>query len=131
MIFLTGCAAAEPDPTFVEKETTATSVSPFVGTWRWSGSGTKLGTIELGEEHWVFRADGTYTVVSKSGDGIPDCYEGTFVWRPSENERRAGTMIFNASFERDTYLDEHDMLHFASAGIYVKSDAVITTRCPR
>lgn len=129
MIFLTGCAAETAQPV-EEPVTVAASVSPFVGTWRWSGSGTKLGTIELGEEHMVFRSDGTYTVVSKSGDGVPECYEGTFAWKPTANETRSGTMIFNARYERETYLDEHDALHFGPAGTYVKSNVVITTRCP-
>ena len=132
MTFLTGCASqVDPADHVSEKETTATSVSPFVGTWRWSASGTKLGTIDLGEEHMVFRADGTYTVVSTSGEGVPECYEGTFAWKPSANERRSGVMIFNARYERETYLDEHDTLHFGAAGTYLKSDVVIATRCPR
>lgn len=134
MTFLTGCASQAIDPADVpEKEapSTSTSVSPFVGTWRWSGSGGKLGAIELGEEHMVFRADGTYTVVSKSGEGVPECYEGTFAWKPSANERRAGVMIFNARYERETFLDEDDTLHFGVAGTYIKSDVVINTRCPR
>ncbi|MBS2019192.1 MAG: hypothetical protein JST00_40365 [Deltaproteobacteria bacterium] len=127
VIILTGCGAAA---TPTEPLELASSESAFVGTWRWSGSGTKLGTIALGEEHMIFRTDGTYTVVSKSGDGLDECYEGTFAWRPSGSERRSGVMIFNASYERETYLDDTDTLHFSAAGTYVKSSAVITTRCP-
>src|SRR4051812_7306478 len=64
-MLLAGCASAEL-PGMDESpsaENVGTKASPIVGTWRWSGSGTRFGDIELGEEDFVFRDDGTYAVL--------------------------------------------------------------------
>ena len=143
MIVLTGasagCAAEQPEPppAAAEAENVSTKATPFVGTWRWSGSGGRIGDIDLGEEQFVFRDDGTYVVASKSGDGTSECYEGTFTWAAAAEPDR-GTIVFRSShfrdtqagFERDVYLDGTDTLHFGEGGTYRRSEPVLAVRCP-
>lgn len=147
MIILTassaGCAAEElPTADAVDEadqtEKVGTKATPFVGTWRWSGSGRKIGDIELGEEQFVFRDDGTYAVVSKAGDGFSECYEGTFTWSAPDQSSNQGLIVFKGSkvhdaergFARDVYLDG-DTLHFgAGGGTYVRTGPAVVVRCP-
>lgn len=139
---ITGCASEHTSATDEAAETegtTSTKALPFVGTWRWSGSGGKIGDIPLGEEDFVFRDDGTYAVLSKAGDGASECYEGTFTWStaaPVEPSR--GTIVFKGShvrdtdngFEREVFLDG-DTLHFGEGGgTYVRTGPVVGMRCP-
>ena len=85
--FLAGCSASAAPASEETPVTLDAEQQALVGTWRWSGSGKRIGTIDLGEEHFVFRADGTYTVVSIAGDGTRECIDGTFVWRSSVVDR--------------------------------------------
>jgi hypothetical protein len=136
----TGCAAKalRNDPLADEAEPAAkleTKASPIVGTWRWSGSGGKIGHIALGEEQFVFRDDGTYAVASKSADGWSECYEGTFTWSAAEEPGHA-TIVFKAAtlreqagFEREVYLDGEE-LHFGVGGTYRRTALVVDLQCP-
>jgi hypothetical protein len=138
-----GCIAAaeevpapdEPVQPVAVAESPAASALPLVGTWRWSGSGGRIGNIELGEEHFAFRDDGTYAVLSKAGDGWSECYEGTFTWTAGA-EPGHGTIVFKSShlrnpegFERDVYLEGADTLSFGEAGTYRRT-SVVDVRCP-
>lgn len=138
MIVLTGCASAEEVQTPPEQERVAATASPVVGTWRWSGSGHRIGEIELGEEELVFRDDGTYAVVSKSGDGSSsECYEGTFTFATAA-EPGHGTVVFRSAhvrdtangFEREVFLDADGVLHFGDGGMYRRTSAAVGLRCP-
>jgi hypothetical protein len=119
----------------VAPERLDTRATPLVGTWRWSASGTRIGDINLGEEQFVFREDGTYAVVSTAEDGWSECYEGTFTWS-SAGEPTRGTIVFRASrvqndgFARDVYLDDEDRLHFGEGGTYVRTGPVVSVHCP-
>lgn len=131
-----GCAAEElrPDGAPDEPEIVGTTAAPVVGTWRWSASGHRIGDIDLGEEHFVFRENGTYAVVSKAGDGWSECYEGTFTWSPAD-EPGHGKILFKGShvrsaegFERDVFLDGNDTLDFGEGGTYRRT--TLDMRCP-
>ena len=137
MIVVAGCASAElPAP--VKTEHIEASALPVVGTWLWSSSGKKIGDIELGEEQFVFRDEGTYTVVSKTPDGWSECYEGTFSWS-SDGEPGYATIVFKGShvrapaeegFARAVHLDGADTLVFSEGGTYRRTGPAVDVRCP-
>lgn len=139
---MTGCAAEEvrsPDEAAAAEAPSAelrgATLSSIVGTWRWSGSGGRIGDIELGEEEFVFRDDGTYAVASKAGDGSAECYEGTFTSTAAEAGH--GTILFKSShvrneaaaLEREVYLDGDD-LHFGQGGGTYRRAPALGIRCP-
>ena len=135
-----GCAAEEvriAEAPSDQTERVETKASPFVGTWRWAGSGGKIGDIELGEEEFVFREDGTYAVVSKAGDGFKECYEGTFTWS-TDSPAGHGLIVFKGShirdteqgFERSVYLDGEDLHFEGGGGVYRRTGPALVVRCP-
>lgn len=137
----TGCSAesadsAAPDPKKLEAEKTAAASAPLVGTWRWSGSGQKLGDIALGEDHFVFHEDGTYSSFSVSGEGERDCYNGLFSLSGLDAQGHA-TIIFKSDrvrsapngFESEVYFESGDAIDFGPAGRYIRS-APLPVRCP-
>jgi hypothetical protein len=137
---MTGCASADPPAATADdtEQHIAKSSSPFVGTWQWSASGKRIGDIELGDEEFVFRDDGTYAVVSKTADGWSECYEGTFTWSTG-GEPGYATIVFKGShvrasagggFERAVYLDGADTLVFGEGGTYRRTGPVVDVRCP-
>lgn len=138
----TGCSAEstegpQPDPTKVEAEKIATASAPLVGTWRWSGSGQKLGAIALGEDHFVFHEDGTYSSFSVSGEGERDCYNGLYSLSGLDAQGYA-TIIFKSDrvrsapngFESEVYFESGDTIDFGPAGRYVRSAPLPYVRCP-
>ena len=134
-----GCAATDESNAVAvqQPESVSAVASPFVGTWRWSGSGHRAGEIELGEESFVFRNDGTYAVLSKAGDGSSECYEGKFTWSTAREPGR-GKIRFVSShvqnvgntFESDVTYDGGDTLHFDDGGTYRRTGTVRDVRCP-
>jgi hypothetical protein len=137
---IAGCASAtSADPPAPEEAPlVAASPEPVVGTWLWTASGTRIGDIELGEEKFVFRDDGTYAVLSSTPDGTSECYEGTFTWS-NAGEPGYGTIVFKGShvhaasgdgFERDVRIDGTDTLVFQEGGTYRRTGPVLDIRCP-
>ncbi len=144
LIFATalgGCADEETAPEArAEAPRIETKATPFVGTWRWASSGGRIGTTELGEEHFIFRENGTYAVISKSAYGWSECYEGTFTWSKAADEGGSayGMIVFKSShlrdkvngFARDVHLDGADTLRFNDAGTYVRTGPALGAVCP-
>jgi hypothetical protein len=135
-----GCAAEEGPASTLEAaqtEKVATVAAPVVGTWRWTGSGGRIGDIALGEEQFVFRDDGTYAVASTSGDGATECYGGTFTWSTVDAPDH-GTIVFKGShvadtkdgFAREVYLGADGTLHFGEGGTYRRTESVVAMACP-